>query len=168
MPNQYSPSHRQPIYVIGPSIAYIPLTRGEFATVDWHNAKWLSVWNWILDRRPTKKTSYAIRSYRHGLPCRMHQLIFGGSADHINRNGLHNFRGNLRAASGVEQQRNRGMQINNTSGVKGVCPNYKSGGWIMYFRSGAVHLREYCATFEEAVALRKAAEQAHYGKFAPK
>lgn len=51
---------------------------------------------------------------------RMHQLLCGGQRDHADRNPLNNRRSNLRLASVKENNRNRTVFQNNTSGIMGV------------------------------------------------
>lgn len=49
--------------------------------------------------------------------------------DHINGHGLDNRRENLRLATAAQNQRNRGKQVNNTSGYKGVTWYKPSRKW---------------------------------------
>lgn len=84
--------------------------------------------------------------------------------DHIDRDTSNNQPDNLRAADKVINSVNRGLQSNNTSGVRGVGFNKNSGKWVAYIKIGGKHihlgLRDY---FEDAACLRKQAELTHWG-----
>lgn len=56
-------------------------------------------------------------------------LIKDEYADHKDRNTLHNWRDNLRLASGTQNSANKSMQSNNTSGYKGVTFCKQTGRW---------------------------------------
>ena len=53
-----------------------------------------------------------------------------GFADHISRNRLDNSWSNLRDVSHAENQKNKGIPKNNTSGIVGVRWDSKRGNWI--------------------------------------
>jgi len=66
---------------------------------------------------------------------RLHWSIIGKPpikyhTDHINRNKLDNRKINLRICTASQNALNRGKQINNTSGYKGVCWDKKNNKWI--------------------------------------
>jgi hypothetical protein len=54
--------------------------------------------------------------------------------DHINGNSLDNRRDNLRLVTPQQNAMNRGPQINNTSGYKGVSWNKRSKKWQVSVR----------------------------------
>lgn len=58
-----------------------------------------------------------------------------GDLDHINGVTLDNRIANLRLATTVENGRNRGPQINNTSGFKGVTYNKNRRCWLVQLRA---------------------------------
>ena len=65
---------------------------------------------------------------------RLHRLIMQPGpneiVDHINRDPLDNRRENLRIADKSKNGMNRGPQVNNTSGFKGVSFHAKTGKWV--------------------------------------
>ncbi len=78
--------------------------------------------------------------------------------DHINGNKADNRPANLRAAAHEANSRNQKLRRSNTSGVMGVSA-HKEGGWLA--RINAEGERKYLgkfARFEDAVAVRLAAE----------
>jgi len=101
----------------------IPLSRGLVALVDIDDYEQIvTAGKWYAF--PHHNTSYARRCYRRdgkNLHIAMHTFITGwGFVDHVNRNGLDNRRSNLRPATAAQNQMNRGIPRNNTTGFKGV------------------------------------------------
>lgn len=80
------------------------------------------------------------------------------SLDRIDGNGDYE-PNNVKWATWQEQNRNKPLQHNNTSGVKGVSYRKKYGTWAAYIHLDKKkrHLGTF-KTFDEAVAARKAAE----------
>lgn len=80
--------------------------------------------------------------------------------DHINGNPEDNRIANLRAVSATENQRNRKMNKNNTSGKNGVYLHSRDNVWVSYIREGGrqKHLGNFI-DMSDAVAARSAAEK---------
>jgi len=112
----------------------IPLTKGQFAIIDDADFELISAHKWHAQEG--RKTFYADRKIiRSGKKTSesMHRKIMGDNCigvfvDHIDGNGLNNTRGNLRTCSVSESNRNRRIQVNNSSGAKGV--RAKRGKWV--------------------------------------
>jgi len=79
--------------------------------------------------------------------------------DHISGERAANRLSNLRAVANAENQRNTEMRADNSSGVVGVSWHKQRNKW--HAQIGSVHLG-YFAKFDEAIAVRKAAER-EYG-----
>lgn len=89
--------------------------------------------------------------------------------DHINHIGLDNRKSNLRLCTNKENQRNKSIMSNNTSGVVGVYFDKKSNKWrpnIMVDRK-QLYLGRY-DDYKFACLVRRVAEVLYFGEFAPK
>lgn len=90
------------------------------------------------------------------------------SIDHINRVKSDNRLSNLRAATASQNQCNRDMQVNNTSGVVGVARNARGDKWLACIKINGrrKHLGVF-REFDDAVAVRRGAEPVVKGEFCP-
>lgn len=98
----------------------------------------------------------------------MHNLIFKKYCDHIDRNRLNNVKSNLRSATYSENNQNRSLRTNNTSGVTGVSFSTDSNKWIAQL---TINYKRVCYkkfnNKEDAIKERLNAEKKYYGEFAP-
>lgn len=113
----------------------------------------------------------------HGVPYKTHRIIFflangvdPGTLhiDHIRADlPLPNVASNLRLATNAENLRNRGRQINNTSGTPGVDWFAPLQKWRARIKVNGkqIHLG-YFDKYDDAVAARRAAEARYFGAFA--
>lgn len=87
--------------------------------------------------------------------------------DHANMVKDDNRWANLRAATPRENQGNKGLQRNNTSGAKGVVWHAKAGKWAAHIAQGrrCIHLGLFPTVGEAAAAYAQAAAAA-FGEFA--
>lgn len=85
--------------------------------------------------------------------------------DHINRDKLDDRWVNLRGVSHTINQRNRGIQKNNTSGCPGVSWNSARRKWMSYIKvDGKLVNLGFFETLTEAIHVRKLSEKQHYGE----
>jgi hypothetical protein len=144
----------------------IPLTQGKFALVDDEDYESLSRHKWYYCRAAHARTGYAYRMLgpRVGrIQVRMHGVLLsappGMQIDHRNRDGLDNRRSNLRLVTSTGQILNRGLNKNNTSGVKGVTWDRSKAKWAA--RIGVRYRTRHLGYFEDkcdAIQARRSAE----------
>ncbi len=147
------------------------LSQGKCTLVDKEDIEFLNQWKWNYDAT----TGYAYRrqhfpSTRKHQICKkiyMHQLInktpTGKVTDHINRNKLDNRRFNLRSATHSQNHINKGMQANNTSGIKGVSWSRRDRNWIACLVvGGEPKLKKSFKSLEDAKKARREAEALYH------
>jgi hypothetical protein len=151
----------------------IPLTKGYVAKVDDEDF-WIGLQRWFADVRDGQV--YASRNLPkdgggpRGL-LRMHRAIMlppdGMEVDHINRDPLDNRRSNLRLVTKTQNMRNRGVNRNSSTGLKGVCRGSRGRGWRAHIGvgSGAMELGTY-ATPEQASLAYDCVALAYFGEYA--
>jgi len=103
--------------------------------------------------------------YIHGIE------IGGAEVDHEDNNPSNNAIGNLRLATSQEQKRNKRVQSNNRSGLKGAYYHacHKGKKWRSQIKVGETLIfLGYFHTPEEAHAAYGEAAEQHFGKFARK
>lgn len=102
----------------------LPLTQGQFATVDDSDYALVSRFKWSAWKH--RRTYYAVRTicvHRKQQRVAMHRLIMGTPkclVDHINGNGLDNRRSNLRLATDSQNKWNMGKSSKGSTQYKGV------------------------------------------------
>lgn len=166
----YTRQVRPVLIPIGPSIAYVPLSKGMFALINRDDALLVGIYNWTAMYNPTTGSYYAYRKFS-GKSVTMHQFLIdpgqGKYPDHINLRGLDNRRANLRIATGSQSQANKRKYRNNLCGLKGVSLDKVSGRWRARICVGGqqITIGRFETPAEAHAAYGKAAEL-HYGAFA--
>jgi hypothetical protein len=167
---------RKPLRVIGPSIAYIPLTQDKLALVDADDADRLARWNWCAHWSPENKCFYAIRGLHKtdaiGTPRHMAYEIIdvraGYVPDHQNGNTLNYMRINLREATYTENRVNCSMRTDNSTGFRGIFPRQKIGPTTyraaITYRGVRTNLGEYSSAEEASEVYEEKAKQL-FGEF---
>ena len=154
----------------------IPLSRGLVALIDDEDYDLVNTYRWFA--RPGGSTFYGIANLtqaRNGNSHRnltLHRLILGlpprlPYVDHIDGNGLNNQKSNLRICTAAQNQYNRLLQKNNTSGFKGVSWFPASKKWRCRIGVGAkkrISLGLF-DTPEEAYAAYCKASLVYHGEF---
>ena len=141
--------------------------KGEEIFVDDEDYEELNSFTWYV-----LNNGYAMRTPRKGHHKRMlmHRLIMdcpnGMFVDHINHDKLDNQKQNLRICTRIENCQNKNVPANNTSGVVGVTWHEYTRNWEVGIKINKEHI--YLGVFEdfdEAVKIRKEAEEKYYGEF---
>jgi hypothetical protein len=158
---------RQIIIPVGPSIAYVPLTKGQFALIDREDAELVSGHSWCAFWDKTTQSFYARDSSDL---IGMHRIISkcpdDMEADHKNHRTLDNRACNLRPATKSQNQHNCRLRKDSTTGFKGVCArsNGRYGAYL-YEKGVFVHLG-YFSCPEEAARKYDVEALARRGQFA--
>lgn len=146
----------------------IPLTRGKFAIVDAEDYEELSKYKWCAT--DGGGTWYAVRAVGKER-IKMHRWILNAPpdllVDHIDRNGLHNRRSNIRLATYGENCQNQKRTANNTSEYKGVHWHKWQKKWAAAIR--ADNKRHHLGYFRDEIEAAKAYDRAarkYHGQFA--
>jgi len=146
-------------------MAVCRLESGGSFTIDREDHALISKYRWWNDSHGYYVTSV------NGKHRFLHDLLLpsqpGLFRDHINRDKSDNRRVNLRYASAAENQRNRGLQRNNTSGFIGVSWHRSYGKYRALIECGgkSIKLGRYVAP-EEAARVRDKAALEYFGEFA--
>jgi hypothetical protein len=142
----------------------ILLTKGYYAHVDDEWYEWLMGWEWHYNH------GYASR-YDKGATVWMHRIINntpdGLQTDHIDGDKLNNQGLNLRSVCHKENNQNRGMSKNNTSGYKGVTPYRGKFRAYIGVNKKNINLGAY-DTPEEASLVYKEACSKYFGEYVRK
>ena len=148
----------------------IQLTQGKEALVDDCDYEYLMQWNWSCSGNkhyscpacwiPGRKYVKMSR-----LVAERMGLDISRGIDHEDRNPFNNQRYNLRPATKAQNGRNRGLNLNNTSGFKGVnrMRNFWQSG--IKVNRKRVHLGTFDTPEEAAHAYDEAALK-YFGEFA--
>lgn len=164
---------KRPILVDG-DIAYVELTQGYTSIIDAEDARIAELFNWCVLKRSDKRTIYAHRKMRDGSGHQkivyLHRAVMGLPAgcqiDHIDGNGLNNRKSNLRLCEVHQNARNRGAQVNNQCGFKGVFWDKSRGKWRAHIH--ALGKTNHLGRFETLEQARNAYAKANkkiHGEF---
>ncbi len=118
-------------------------------------------YRWCAVKRKNERGFYAQSSTK----VYMHALLMGKGADHKDGDSLNNRRQNLRTSSASENNRNRGIQISNTTGFKGVLPHRNKFRAAIKVDGKKHHLGTFNTALEAGRAYNEAAKKYH-GEFA--
>lgn len=99
----------------------------------------------------------------------IHRLIMNCpdnlEVDHIGHNKYDNRKSKLRIVTDSQNNMNRGLQSNNTSGITGVSFHKGSSMWFGYVKYNGKQIRKYARTKEKAIELRRQLEEKYFGEY---
>jgi hypothetical protein len=149
----------------------ISLTQGQVAIVDASDFEWINQWKWLALPSPARNSPFRAIRTENKKTIYMHRRIIsapdGIQVDHINGDTLFNSRSNLRLATQSQNQCNKILQKNSTTGFKGVHFHKVNGVWTSYITVSGKQLHLGCfASPEAAHDAYKAAALQHFGEFA--
>jgi len=142
---------------------------GNSAIVDDDDYEYLSGWKWHgAFREPNLIYASRVQNDRLFL---MHIEILGKrenlEIDHKDGNGLNNQRDNLRHCTHAENQRNRRVGSNNTSGFRGVYLDKQTNKWIAKIKmNGKIRRVRGFNTPEDASKKYNQLAQEWFGEYA--
>jgi hypothetical protein len=152
----------------------IKLTKNKYALVDDEDFDELNQYKWFAHKKRNNKY-YSIRTVwmkmeKTKKTIRMHRVIMNCSddkiVDHKDGNGLNNQRENLRICTNLQNQGNRKLNKNNTSGIRGVYLRKDDKKWEANIRinNKTKHLGIFTDKLEAKNVYTKAAKE-HFGEF---
>ena len=151
----------------------ILLQDGRIALIDTEDIHKLGNHGWYS--KQGRYTRY-VRAHPNGKSDRielyLHRVVMGCPdklvVDHINHDGLDNRKCNLRVLTDSENCINRKLQINNTSGFRGVSWDKVRGKWVASLRVNYKTIklgRTHCV--KKAIELRRKGEAKYFPTMAP-
>jgi hypothetical protein len=162
---------RFPFKIDGEYCTFIKLTRGFISIVSIGDYPNLATRKWQATK--SRQTYYAVRTTMQGgkRHVQMHAEILGdrysGFGDHKDRNGLDNWRGNLRVSTIQQNSFNRSITTNNSSGYKGVSWFSKTRKWRAVIRvNGVLISLGLFKLAEDAARAYDRAARKYFGEFA--
>lgn len=138
-------------------------SRGEEFYFDLEDYNKIKNYCWFVDSR-----GYISARYNNKQHILFHRLLFPDSitVDHITHNIKDNRKCNLRIATQSQNNINRGIMKNNTSGVTGVYWHKKEKRWVARIRVNKklIYLGSF-VNFDDAVKARKDGEEKYFGEY---
>jgi HNH endonuclease/AP2 domain len=141
----------------------VKLTKGVVTHVCAHDFAWVNGYKWHWSKATSNNKLYILRNVSKGVTLALHRQVNktpdGYDTDHIDRNPLNNSSTNLRTVTRTENLRNRSVQKNSTTGVRGVFYHSRDKCWTASIRiDKKLKWLGKFKTKEEAVAARLAAD----------
>ena len=152
----------------------LPLTKERVAFVDDCDYDYLNSYKWCSHclgyaKRNRKKSDSPGPGtiLMHRVVLELMGFVDFPQADHIDGDKLNNTRDNLRVVTNRQNNMNRGILRNNTSGFSGVSFYKNLGKWRAKIKiNGKCTHLGYFANKQDAIAARKQATESVFGEFA--
>lgn len=155
----------------------VALTKGFTAKISAEDVAWVRLHNWCYRGEYATRTIHFFEGgYRNASSVALHKEVFkafeseipaGYFVDHINGDKLDCRRSNLRLATPTQNQGNRRLSKNNTTGAQGVVRVVRKNGDVKFgariqFAGRFTHLG-FFSSIEEAAAVYSAAADEYFG-----
>lgn len=121
---------------------------------------------WYLDKDGYVVSHHSgTRSYRKGI--KMHKLLFPKSnyVDHVKHINHDNRKLELRPVTVSQNNMNKSLLSNNTSGITGVSYSKTENKWVAHIGINNEKHRKRFTNFEDAVKQRKMWEEKYFGEY---
>ena len=144
---------------------------GKFALVDDIDFEELSSYKWHLDSWGYPRTPNRNNPERKMIMMRMHRMVLKPEkkviTDHVNGDTLDNRRSNLRIVTDQQSAFNKGLEIRNKSGYKGVCWSKQRNKWQakIEVNDKKIYLGFFIDKIDAAKAYNEGATK-YFGEFA--
>lgn len=147
----------------------IALSKGFSTIVDDEDFDFLNQFKWSYHHSGYAVRMEVVKGFKRKTLL-MHRVINktpeGLFTDHVNGNGLDNRKCNLRNATPTQNQRNKSICKNNTSGFKGVSWHKNRNKWSCTIRIGVKKIYlGYFNTKEDAAEAYNLAAEKYHGEF---
>lgn len=142
--------------------------KGEEFYFDLEDYDKIKKYSWHMDDNGYIRTRFRCDDNKSNKLIRMHKIIldYEGIVDHKNCNKADNRKENLRPATNSQNCTNKGLIVNNTSGVTGVYWEKNKKRWFAEVSVNYKSIRSsYFKDFEDAVQARKELENRYYGDY---
>ena len=153
------PSRKRRVLKVRRSMKEIPLTQGMVALIDDEDFERVITINWHASLSKDHNTYYAMGYLTGRKHIAMHRIILGANnpqilIDHIDGNGLHNWRSNLRMTNNSVNILNSPKRCNTTSKFKGVTWKKSRNKWCAWYSSN--HTTKHIGLFDDELSAARA------------
>lgn len=170
MPNQHT-RRKGVIFPVGPSIVYVPLSRGQFSIIDSSSMEEVKKYNWYASWSKGGKCFYAVRNFvvspGKWERISLHSLLLGNKEgfmiDHMNGITLDNRLSNLRHATRSQNVCNQKLRINRKGFLKGAHWHKGNKTWTacIGLKGKHIHLGTFRSQEEAHAAYKNASLELH-------
>lgn len=148
-------------YVVNEEVVTMYDSKGNSFTFDLEDLPKVQRYTWVVSKGYVRNGNTNILLHQYIMDCPKNKII-----DHIDGNPSNCVKSNMRICTKSQNNKNHRLSKNNTSGYTGVHYNKRAEKYeaFIYHDSKRVYLGCY-STLEEAVKVRKEAEEKYFGEY---